>query len=193
MPNALTDAPSGSTEMSEAIVSMVAATALVVGGLGVLLNSDIVARKMYKPDTLYSRRVKSCRYKLKKKVLGGMEIFQDVSKVLNEEHLDKLVASIVVPSTPSPKILGLCQDMGTHDFFVILDLRGNPEYGEFGKLQVPLVEFGQRLAAKFERIVASTTLCFVADASSGLGPSMLSKILNDSTDAVSECSMQCSL
>ena len=188
MPNALPGEPSGSTEMSEAIVSMVATTALVVGGLGVLLNSDIVARKIYKPDTLYSRRVKSCRYKLKKKVLSDMDIYKDVSKVLNEEHLDRLVASIAVPGAPSPEILGLCQDMGTHEFFVVLDVRENSEYGEFGKLQVPLVDFGQKLAAKFERIVTRTTpLCFVADASSGLGPSMLSKMLNDSIDVVSDC------
>jgi len=189
MPNSLTDAPSGATEMSEAIVSMVATTALVMGGLGVLFNSDVVARKIYKPDALYSRRDKACRYRLKKKVLSDMvEMSKDVSKVMNEEHLDKLVASIVVPGTPSPDIIGICQDMETLDFFVVLNVKENPEYGEFGMLKVPLAEFGLKLAAKFERIVTSTTLCFVADASSGLGPVMLSKILKGSTDvAVIDC------
>ena len=44
-------------------------------------------------------------------------------------------------------------------------------------IEVPLVEFGLKLADTFKDLLTSTTLCFIADASGGLGSEILGRIV----------------
>ena len=44
-------------------------------------------------------------------------------------------------------------------------------------MKVPLAPFCMILSKKFEDVRMSTTFCFVADASGGLGPRVLSEVL----------------
>ena len=82
----------------------------------------------------------------------------------------------------TPQIIGIHQDKLSLDYYLILNCVGHEEYGDMGILRLPIVEFCTRLAKKFERIVSSVALCFIADASANLGPALLKNVLQASTD-----------
>ena len=50
--------------------------------------------------------------------------------------------------------------------------------------QLPLIKFGLLLKDAFENQVTTTTMCFVADASSGLGNEVLTTVLQESKAGV---------
>ena len=54
----------------------------------------------------------------------------------------------------------------------------------YRRVRVPLIEFCDKLAEAFKAQMTSTALCFVADASCGLGTDMLTEVVKDSDHGV---------
>ena len=115
-------------------------------------------------------------------MLSSLDKYHDATKLENEEHLDKFIESLTVPGSMTPEIIGIHQDKSSLEYYVILNCIGHEDYGDIEILRLPLVKFCVRFAKKLERIVSSTAMCFIADASANLGPTILRNVLHSSTD-----------
>ncbi|CAB9502130.1 expressed unknown protein [Seminavis robusta] len=80
--------------------------------------------------------------------------------------------------SPFPRILGISQQIESCE--MILELY-HPHSGSY---QLPLLDFGTALADILESTITTTALCFVADASSGLGSRMVADLLEASKAGV---------
>jgi hypothetical protein len=80
--------------------------------------------------------------------------------------------------SPFPRILGFSREDESRE--VLVELL-NPLSGKY---ELPLAKFGLTLADILEDTLTSTALCFVADASSGLGSEMVADILDASKAGV---------
>lgn len=80
--------------------------------------------------------------------------------------------------SPFPRILGFSREEESREILIELY---NPLSGKY---QLPLARMGLVLAAILEETLTSTALCFVADASSGLGSHMLEELLDASKAGV---------
>lgn len=103
-------------------------------------------------------------------------------KVSNESGNHNSTAEASSPSSPFPRILGFSREEDSRE--VLIDLI-NPV--TLAKFELPLAKFGSILAEIFEGTLTSTALCFVADASSGLGTTMIADILDASKAGVVRC------
>lgn len=105
-------------------------------------------------------------------------------------EMDAIVSEILDAAKPSPVIVALEQDLGdagdpnTHHLFLAFP----PQEGEGvatpappkfypRRVRVPLVEFCAKLAEAFEGQMTANALCFVADASAGLGSDTLATVV----------------
>jgi len=85
---------------------------------------------------------------------------------------DIIDGKVNTPSIAGMKVSGVnTEEQGT---IIHLILKQNQE-----EIHVPLVKFANELSKAFEETLTSTALCFVADASSGLGTEMVARIVND--------------
>lgn len=92
--------------------------------------------------------------------------------------------------SPFPRILGLSREEDSRDILIEL------YHGQSGMYQLPLLQFGLILADILEDTLTTTALCFVADASSGLGSQMVADMLDASKAGVAiirEPSWMCAL
>jgi len=182
---------------SESFLKASATSALAISLLLPILQLDAVAKTILPPDRLRARRRLESLYHLKKSLSVS---FEKNRKRVSEEHGDSYtpvyIQSRTEYITSEENIKGLVQDLLKKDEYPeILALEGDKEEEEqyikatkeiylylFLKkekrfVQVPLIPFATELAKKFEDIVTGTTLCFIADASGGLGPRMLNSII----------------
>ena len=116
--------------------------------------------------------------------------------VLEDDEMDALVEQIVKgdnrknESNSTPLIVGMAVDLSlesgsSQEWYLYLafplddqsslDKEEGIKYGR--RVQTPLVKFGMKLADAFDKQLTSTALCFVADASSGLGTRVLGQVL----------------
>lgn len=135
-------------------------------------------------ETLFKERIKEARCQLEKKILSGLDEGNDSKTLSNEEEIDKFLSSLLDSKYTIPSILGIHQDHHTHDYFLTLDCRHHNEYEHMVELKIPLIYLCTHMAKTFERLVSRSTFCFIADASAGLGPVLLSEMLEMSNEQI---------
>mmetsp|Transcript_8201 Transcript_8201/g.12343 ORF Transcript_8201/g.12343 Transcript_8201/m.12343 type:complete len:551 (-) Transcript_8201:147-1799(-) len=163
---------------------------------------DVIDRLLLSPNDLYEKR-KDARLNELKRAFEGLssasqrfvrskkDVPSDEVQIINMKsvsEIDVLVKGILDKNKATPFILGIKAGVNTGDgngssATIELALK-SPSSSPIGKgfgcekiVELPLVEFGLKLADAFENQLTSTTLCFIADASSGLGSDMLGQIV----------------
>lgn len=158
------------------------ATAFTMMGVGIaLLQSDMVGRKILSVEQLLKKRKAEYRYKWLKQLEKQMYIAMDIlggdlylNILTTDDEIDDYITKFVNDEGSDARVLGVALDEK--------DTRAVPEYQvyiSFQKLiyQMPLTKFGLKLADKLEDQLTATALCFVSDASSGLGLNLISDLL----------------
>ncbi|KAL7533315.1 hypothetical protein ACHAWF_004451 [Thalassiosira exigua] len=110
------------------------------------------------------------------------------------DEMDEVVETIMDAAKPTPVVVAIEQDRGddrdpnTYHLFLAFPRPSDVMDGKASaatpgppgfyprRVRVPLAEFCEKLATAFEGRATSTTLCFVADASSGVGSEMLTAV-----------------
>jgi hypothetical protein len=181
--------------------------ATLAGGL-VLLQSDRVSRRILNSSKLDAKRRGEYRYSWKNAIektklqldyyfAGGIETYKEdpecVMKstefVSKEEDMNDLIHRILIKKNRESKFYTLKIDKDPHDptgdYFLFLVEEKMDEKSAVVKLyEVPLVKFGLKLAQAFEDQLTTTTLCFVADASSGKASKMLELLVKEAKTGV---------
>jgi len=166
------------------VVATATATVFTMMGVGIaLLQSDMVGRKILSVPHLIKKRQAEYRYKWSKQLEKQMYIAMDIlggemalSLLTSDEEMDDFLTQCIEQSSDA-RVLGVGLDER--------DSRAVPEhyvYISFQSLlyQLPLRSFGFKLADKMEHQLTATALCFVADASSGLGLNLVGDLLTKS-------------
>jgi len=123
----------------------------------------------------------------------------------HEVEIDQLVVDILDAKKATPVIVAMEQDLederNTNEYHLYLafppstenleDVSTPAKPGLFRRVRVPLVAFCEKLAKAFEGQMTSTTLCFVADASCGLGSEILTNVVKDCGHGVATISNPC--
>lgn len=160
---------------------MAAVTAIAAMGVISLplLQSDTASRFLLNSKQLQIRRVKEYLYRwdkmLKTALLRNAHDPQmDTTKVffVEQDIHDFIETKLLLNNIFIMSIEQYNDDMEYHVF--LRDATTSDIY------QLPLVKFGVMLAETMEQQLTSTTLCFVADASSGLGGQVMSTVLLES-------------
>ena len=175
-------------------------TAVAVGSIA-LLQTDMISRKILDPAQLCSKRRSEYRYNWKKAVeknkllmdyclAGGPQKYDEDPEIVlkgteyvsKEDDLDALINKILDKKSSDSKFLALKIDRDPHDptdEFYLFMVEEQESRNNKVLLQVPLVSFGEKLSQAFEDQLTTTTLCFVADASSGKATGMLEKLVKE--------------
>eukprot|EP00571_Detonula_confervacea_P004472 CAMPEP_0172325472 /NCGR_PEP_ID=MMETSP1058-20130122/54113_1 /TAXON_ID=83371 /ORGANISM="Detonula confervacea, Strain CCMP 353" /LENGTH=578 /DNA_ID=CAMNT_0013042023 /DNA_START=146 /DNA_END=1879 /DNA_ORIENTATION=- len=116
-------------------------------------------------------------------------------------EMEEIIAEILDVKKPSPVIVAMEQDLlDDHDpntFYLFLAFPPRSSGGGvatpgppklYRRVQLPLVVFCEELAKAFEGQMTSTALCFVVDASSGLGSETLTTVVKQSNHGVATIS-----
>ncbi|KAL7540397.1 hypothetical protein ACHAXR_010083 [Thalassiosira sp. AJA248-18] len=118
------------------------------------------------------------------------------------KEMEEIIAQILDSKKPTPVIVAMEQDLGddrdpnTYHLFLAFpptssdDSVATPGPPKFypRRVRVPLVVFSEMLAKAFEGQMTSTALCFVADASSGLGSETLTTVVKKCNHGVATIS-----
>jgi len=180
MPNALTGTP-GPSETAGLVLEVLAALSAFFVAALLLLNTDHASRYLLGPVRVLARRTRSSKYRFEKAIFSSKENYKDTAKVLNITYLETLVSAIMDTLTV-PEIVGIQRDEKDFEFYLLLDCSEVIEFAEFDVIRVPIVTFCKMLLSRLDKLELSESMCFVADASAGLGPIILTKCLNASTD-----------
>ncbi len=153
---------------------------------------DAINRIFLSPNDLYDKRKATQSNELKRAfedVSSASQRFVRSKKNITSEtisegstsEIDNLVKDILDKDKVTPSILAIKSD-GSGDgestgakIEVALKSANGDGYDKM--VDLPLVQFGLKLADAFENQLTSTTLCFIADASSGLGSEMLGQVI----------------
>jgi len=113
-----------------------------------------------------------------------------IDLVTDDAEMDELAKEIATKKdSATPWIIGMATDLSgnshsSHEWYLYLafpvagkTVDGHDKAIQFGRrVQTPLVKFGMKLADAFEYQLTSNALCFVADASSGLGSHIIGTV-----------------
>jgi hypothetical protein len=176
-------------------------TTVAVMGLTALplLQSDAVSRHVLEAKNLQAKRVQTYQYiwdkELRKHVLwtvremGGDE---NLELLVHEgeihDFIEKCLETSASEDSTGPKLLciGVDEELATREvcLWIALDWR---------LYQVSLKKFGLLLADRMENIMTTTALCFVADASGGVGTDLITDVLQETNDLlqVVRCIVYC--
>ena len=187
------------------IPAVAAATAVV--GLTVA-QSDQFSRRFLKSDKLQLKRLHEYKYRWEQAndkallrahmyLAGGVDAHlasptktnKNSTSIWDESGLQALIQEwmqqdkkrgkdTATVATPFPRILGLSREEDSRE--VVVELY-HPQSGTY---QLPLQRFGLLLADVLEDSLTTTALCFVADASSGLGSQFVADLLEVSKAGV---------
>lgn len=185
----------------DGLFSVIAATAATAAASLALVQTDFISRKVLDPKKLDAKRRTEYQYNWKTSMekaylqldyclAGGMSTYEKDEQInaknteflSSDEDLDSLVQRI-------------CKDKKSKFCSLKIDRDSNDPNGEFylyimdknntlPRYQLPLMDFGVRLAKAFEDQLTTTTLCFVADASSGKGTSLLEQLVCEAKTGV---------
>ena len=112
------------------------------------------------------------------------------------EEMDTLISESMDPKKPTPVIIAIEQDLedennpNEYHLFLAFPPASSTSVSTpaapnlYQKTRVPLIPFCSRLEKAFREQITSTTFCFVADASSGMGSEMLAEVVKDSNHGV---------
>jgi hypothetical protein len=164
-------------------------TAAVIGLTALpLLQSDAVSRVVLEAKNLQAKRQQTYQYvwdkELRKHVLwtvremGGdenLELLVHDGEI--NDFIDKCLEKSASEDSTGPKLLciGVDDDLATREVCLWIAL-------DWGLYQVSLKKFGVLLADRMENIMTTTALCFVADASGGVGTDLISDVLQETKD-----------
>lgn len=186
----MTSSIAGSTVANNNSVTVfLAATALAAAVLIPTLKLDSVAKVVLSPDRLREKRRAEALYRLENSTrLSFKKQCERVSKLHGKRDAEfvrgkeeiKQLAKDALRKDEFPEILAIknSDDEGqettrpTKEIYLLLSLENGKRW-----VQVPLVQFCSALSNEFEQVLTSTALCFVADASGGLGPRVLGEVL----------------
>lgn len=183
-----------------------ASAAALMGGL-VLLQTDSMSRRLLLDESQLDRKRRNeytyaWRTSIQKVLLlldynlaGGMENYKEDPAVVwksmeyleNDDDLGDLIRRIIEKnSQDGSRYFVVKIDRDPHDptdefYLFLLQEKGQQERVLY---ELPLMKFGLKLAQAFEDQVTTTTLCFVADASSGKATSMLESLVNKAKTGV---------
>lgn len=188
----------------DGFLPLIAASAAATAASLVALQTDFISRKIMDPKGLDAKRRSEYQYKWKTSLekthlqleyclAGGFKTFSMDEKI-NErnteflttpEELDALVKRI---SSKDAKFCCLKIDkdskVASNEYYVYVMDKNAP----VPMYQLPLMEFGLKLAKAFEDQLTATTMCFVADASSGKGTRLLEQLVVEAKTNVAVCS-----
>lgn len=112
----------------------------------------------------------------------------------HNSDMDSFVNNVIMnEKNGTPSIVGIKAGGENENAVILLAVKSNVDSDDRSKsssgsgssstgtsyeriVEYPLVKFGNKLAEAFENKLTSTTLCFIADASSGLGSEILGSI-----------------
>ena len=161
---------------------------------------DQISRRLLAPDRLLAKRRQEYDYAvnqcneynslmIRQHVGGGSKLYTPKSEEMvekigkkDEESMNALIVEIMDGKKATPVIVAIEQDttdINPNEYFLFLAFSPGegtvtpPEPKLYRRVRVPLVAFCAALAKAFEGQMTSTALCFVADASCGLGSEML--------------------
>mmetsp|Transcript_22341 Transcript_22341/g.25886 ORF Transcript_22341/g.25886 Transcript_22341/m.25886 type:complete len:515 (+) Transcript_22341:189-1733(+) len=153
---------------------------------------DAIFRLVLSPEDLYQKRKSSQIDQLKHALQDTFSASErnvrsksTVLEKINDDStlLDSIVNDVLDKSKITPDILGVRTDDNKMNPILVIAVQNsgnNSKEGSSGYekvLELPLVPFGMKLADAFEQQLTSTALCFIADASSGLGSDILGSIV----------------
>lgn len=162
---------------------------------------DIFSRNLLSPDRLLAKRRQEYTYAvnqcveynslmIRQHVGGGKKYYSPKSEEMVEKihggEIHDFVREILDSKKSTPVIVAMEQDPNDANpsrYYLFLafpsgegiSTPSNPEL--YRRVRVPLVEFCESMAKAFESQMTSTALCFIADASCGLGSEMLLSVV----------------
>lgn len=191
----MSSSSSSSSTATTFVTTAVSIAAVTVVSLS-LLQTDRASRLFLGPKQLQAKRVKEYLYKwdwtLTKYVLR-------FSRKGHDQQMDKASTELVWKEADLETFIQetLLKEPLAENNLTIMSIEVDDDDGEYyiyfrspqtkEIYQLPLTKFGLVLAEAMENQLTSTTLCFVADASSGLGTRLLSTVLTESKAGVVRC------
>lgn len=184
----------------------------------ILMQVDGISRRVLAPPRLLAKRRQEYKYlaeqsseynalMVRQHVGGGKGYYDPKTEVSvwekytknDAEEMEEVIAEILDAKKPSPVIVAMEQDLSDdadpNTFHLFLAFPSASRRGGVAtpgrfhrKVRVPLVGFCEELAKAFEGQMTSTALCFVVDASSGLGSDMLTTVVKDCDHGVATIS-----
>jgi len=182
------------------------------------MQLDGVSRRFLSPTSLLAKRRREYRYAveqgneytalmIRQHVGGGKGLYDPKTESVvwakigssDTEEMDTLLSEIMDSKKATPVIVAIEQDLeddnNPNDYHLFLAFPpanagvSTPAAPNlYQKVRVPLIAFCERLAKAFKDQMTSTALCFVADASSGLGAEMLTDVVKDCNHGVATIS-----
>jgi hypothetical protein len=151
-----------------------------------LLQLDLVSRRILSPESLRMRRRLEQRHRLEQAIADQILRIQEtiiptrVEVITDPLEIQDLVQVLISNQSKQKVILvGIATDtsVGTsfEEWYLHLVLVHDESSSASSsitmgrRIQIPLVPFAMQLADAFDNKVTGTALCFIADASSGLG------------------------
>jgi len=182
------------------------------------MQLDSVSRWFLSPTSLLAKRRREYKYAveqgseytslmIRQHVGGGKGLYDPKMESVawtklgssDTEEMDNLLSEIMDPKKATPVIIAIEQDLeddnNPNDYHLFLAFPpasagvSTPAAPNlYQKIRVPLIAFCERLERAFKEQMTSTALCFVADASSGMGSEMLVDVVKDSNHGVATIS-----
>jgi hypothetical protein len=158
-----------------------------------VLQSDSVSRQLLSPPKLQAKRKATYRYRWEKfttkellKTLQTMGGDDNLVLLVQEEELREFIVDRCMKGQGNPKILcvGVDEQLPTREVCVWIWMQDDGIM-----YQASMKKFGLLLADIMEDTMSTTALCFVADASGGLGTKLVTNVLTEcvaSLDVVSQ-------
>ncbi len=178
------------------------------------MQLDSVSRWFLSPTSLLAKRRREYKYAveqgseytslmIRQHVGGGKGLYDPKTESVawtklgssDTEEMDTLLSEIMDPKKATPVIIAIEQDLeddsNPNEYHLFLAFppasagASTPVAPNlYQKIRVPLLTFCEKLSKAFKDQMTSTALCFVADASSGLGTEMLVDVVKDSNHGV---------
>lgn len=131
---------------------------------------DFIYRYFLSPQALREKRRLDQEYQIASAVKSSLNV--NTCSEVDQNGMQSLIDNIMKDDFKTPSIIGIeCvkEGEGEGDCNLLLDVDGTVT-------SVPLEQFGIQLAEAFEQKLTSHAMCFVADASSGLGTKIIGNI-----------------
>ena len=171
-----------------------------------LFQLDAISRRILSPPRLLAKRRKEYHYAvgqciefntlmIRQHVGGGKGVYDPKMEPLvwekirkgDDDEMEKLIVDILVTKKATPVVVAIEQDLmdenDPNEYHLYLAFPPSDDAATpvapalYRRVRLPLVVFCEMLARAFEeRQLTSTALCFVADASSGLGSETLATV-----------------
>jgi len=180
----------------------------------VAMQLDSVSRWFLSPKSLLAKRRREYRYAveqgneytalmIRQHIGGGKGVYDPKTEAVvwakignnDTEEMDDLLTEIMDSKKATPVIVAIEQDLeddkNPNEYHLFLafppasaGLSTPAAPNLYQKVRVPLIAFCERLAKAFKDKMTSTALCFVADASSGMGTELLTDVVKDANHGV---------